>query len=82
MEKAMKDKLVAAEKEVSLIMKEPLIYIFITLLQAAQKAQEQAELERIRDQAKFHEELEKRMNIESELRSKVYNNMWLHTHHS
>ena len=72
MQKDMKEKMAAAEKKVS--SQETNVYIIIIhklLLQAAEKAKEQAELERIRDQANFQKELEKRMDIESELRSKV-----------
>ena len=39
------------------------------VLQAARKAQEQAEMLRLQDQAKFQEEMEKRKSMEDKLRA-------------
>lgn len=39
--------------------------------QAARKAQEQAEIQRMQDQAKFKEETEKRKNMEDKLRAEA-----------
>ncbi len=73
MEKEMKMKTEQAEKDVCFPNKKvpALFKILSDILQAALKAQEQAELQRMKDQAKFHEEMERRKSMEDQLRAQV-----------
>lgn len=76
----MKMKMEQAEKEVCnyfpstmAVVQYNIYKITVTRPQAAEKAQEQAEIQRMKDQAKFHEEMERRKNMEDQLRAQVCN---------